>query len=373
MTAPRTDIIVIGRFPPPPDGQSMATLRLADQLGSTFAVHTVNTMIPAQTAVMAKIGHYRKAGDELAAMLARYPDATIVWTSISPEPAGHWRDVLTLFPHLRGRKVVAVAHWGTFARVFTHLLTRWTARRLIPGLHRTVFTAPVLADACAPWIPKGRRAVIPNTLDTAVIPDRDAVVDRIERGVRSTPRILFLSNMFVEKGWPDILEAAALMHDEGFRAEWLFAGAWPSESIHEDFLSQVDRLELGESVIHLGPVEARDQVAQQHLEADLFVLPSWLGEAQPLTIIEAMAAGTPCVVAGEGGMPDLIGWDAGPDDAAGEVIPPRRPASLAAAVMRVTEPVRWERAARLARHRFETLFAPDAVSGKWLDLLEDLT
>ncbi|MDE2995286.1 MAG: glycosyltransferase family 4 protein, partial [Bacteroidota bacterium] len=332
----------------------------------------INTMIHAGESRQDKWRHYAKAGVTLGQTLEQYPNATIVWTSISPEAAGHFRDVKTIFPRLKGKRVVAAAHWGKFAQVFSHPLTRWSARRLLPGLDRIVFTAPVLSEACATWLPEGRRAVIPNTLDPEVIPDATTVSNRIDEGVRSRPRVLFLSNMFVEKGWPDVLEAAALMHAEGFEAEWFFAGAWPSDDVQRQFLDQVTRLELTESVVHLGAMETRAQVAEQYLAADIFVLPSWLREAQPLTIMEAMAAGTPCVVADDGGMPDLIGWNEDRDKAAGEVVPARDPSALAAALMRVTEPNRWERAAREARNRFDRLYAPAAVEQKWVDLLDSL-
>lgn len=358
-------IIVIGRFPPPTDGQAQATRRLADDLATKWQVHAVDTMIPADAPALEKIRHYRRIGRAFRAQLDAHPKAPVVWTSISPEPAGHWRDLLTIFPRIWGRTVVAVVHWGKFAEVFTHPGTRWSARRRIPALFRTVFTTQVLSDACAPWMPERRRAVIPNTLDAALIPDADAVRQRRAGGVPARPRILFVANMLPQKGWPDVLQAAARLQADGLQADWIFAGAWPDEETRAAFHAQVDELGLSDQVTHLGAVVDRHALAAEYLAADLFVLPSWLREAQPLTIMEAMAAGVPCVVADDGGMPDLIGTDAG------KVIPARDPAKLAMAIRELLEPDEWTAASLAARNRFEERFAPQSVARQWSRLLDE--
>lgn len=363
-------IILLGRFPPPPDGQSVATLRLAEQLQDEWTIHRINTMIPAEASFAAKFRHYRSAAQELETVMADHPDALIIWSSISPEAAGHWRDVLTLFPRLKGRRVIAVAHWGKFATVFDNAVTRWTARRLVPGLDRVVFTAPILSEACRAWLPEERRAVIPNTLDDALIPDADNVADRIERGPASPPRVLFLSNMIREKGWEDVLEAAAKLSDEGLEHEWVFAGGWPHRGEEQRFHARVRELGLEDEVRHIGLLQDRADIARAHLEADVFVLPSWLREAQPLSILEAMAAGTPCIVANDGGMPGMIGAES--TNPAGIVVPARKPDAIAAAVLKLSHADAWERYARAARGRFNASFTPKVVSGQWKALIDSI-
>lgn len=362
MSAPAGHIILIGRFPPPTDGQAQATLRLRAQLSTRWVVHDVNTMIPAEASAVAKMRHYHRIGREAQQVLDAYPSAPVIWSSISPEAAGHWRDRLAIFPRLEGRNVIAVVHWGKFAQVFTHPLTRRSARRRIPALTKTVFTADVLSDACAPWIPERRRAVIPNTLDTAMIPEQP----RPPRRAEERPRILFVANMLPQKGWPEVLEAAALLQTDGFEAEWVFAGAWPDEANRIEFERQVREASLSDFVTHQGSVTDRHVLAAEYLAADLFVLPSWLREAQPLTILEAMAAGVPCVVADDGGMPDLVGTDAG------RVIPARNAAMLAHAIRELLEPTKWAVASAAARKRFEERFAPESIAAQWDRLLEEV-
>ncbi len=370
-------IILIGRFPPPPDGQSMATQRLGDYLDERSTVHRINTMIPAGASAWSKMQHYRAAGRTLAGLLERYPMAPILWTSISPEPAGHFRDVLTIFPHLKDRRAIAVSHWGKFASVFEHSLTARSARKWLPRLDRIVFTAPSLSEACAAWLSPETRCVIPNTLDAALIPEAAHVTERIAAG-RGTPiKVLFLSNMIREKGWEDVLEAAARLKKDGMPLEWIFAGGWPKPSDRPLFDAAVARLGLTDSVRYEGLVQDRSQIAALHLEADLFVLPSWLREAQPLSIMEAMAAGTPCIVAQDGGMPAMIGGAADANDGtgapAGRTVPARDPGALADAVATLIEPAAWQQSAHSARRQFEERFSPAVVNTQWDNLIEEVT
>jgi glycosyltransferase involved in cell wall biosynthesis len=346
----------------------VATLRLAEQLQSTWKTHRINTMIPAEASFGAKLKHYRSAARELERVLDDHPDSLIIWSSISPETVGHWRDLLTLFPRLKGRRVIAVAHWGKFATIFDNAATRWSARRLLPGLNRIVFTAPVLSDACSAWLPEQRRAVIPNTLDAALIPDSEAIAARIKQGPSSPPRVLFLSSMIREKGWEDVLDAAAKLKSEGHQHDWTFAGGWPHSGEEQRFHDRVRELDLENDVRHVGLLKERADIARAHMEADIFVLPSWLREAQPLSILEAMAAGTPCIVANDGGMPGMIGADT--HNPAGILVPARAPEAIAAALLNLSQPDTWERYAHAAHARFSASFTPGVVSGLWQDLIE---
>jgi glycosyltransferase involved in cell wall biosynthesis len=100
----------------------------------------------------------------------------------------------------------------------------------------------------------------------------------------------------------------------------------------------------------------------------VFALPTaYPVEAQPLTVIEALAAGTPVVVTRQGGLPEMI-----TDGVEGQFVPPRAPEAVAEAVEALTAPGRWAPASTAARARFERAFSPEAVGARWQGALARL-
>ncbi len=88
-------------------------------------------------------------------------------------------------------------------------------------------------------------------------------------------------------------------------------------------------------------------------------------EAQPLTIIEALNAGTPVVATRHAGIPDMVRADK-----EALFVPLQAPEAIAEAVQRLAGEAAWQAASRHARARFQTRFSPDAVRRQWLALLE---
>ncbi|MBI5511327.1 MAG: glycosyltransferase [Deltaproteobacteria bacterium] len=85
------------------------------------------------------------------------------------------------------------------------------------------------------------------------------------------------------------------------------------------------RLEIRDRVTFYGALP-RPEVSNHLAEARLYVLPS-RAEAAPLSLLEAMAAGLPCIATAVGGVPEILthaenGW----------LVPPEDPEALAAAM-----------------------------------------
>jgi glycosyltransferase involved in cell wall biosynthesis len=88
---------------------------------------------------------------------------------------------------------------------------------------------------------------------------------------------------------------------------------------------------------------------------DVFVMPSF-SEGTPNSIVEAMACGKPIIASDVGGIPDMIGDDAGICVPAGDA------AALAAAMLRLARDNELrEQMGFAARQRYEKLFSPKVV------------
>ena len=366
-------LAVVGRFPPPLDGQAVATARLADLLSSTRAVTRVDVGAPEGDHVVApggaRIGralHAVRLRARVRQALAETPGAPVLWPSVSPSPLGHLRDQAWVAPAFGDRAVVGVVHRGDFGRLFTSLWTRRTALHLVRRLAALVFLTDGLAEACAPWVPAAKRVVIPNTIDEDVIPPPSAVRDKRGRRASRAPaaplRLLYLSAMIPSKGYESVLEATSVLRDRGVAVHTTFAGRWESEAAARHFGAEVERRRLGDSVVVKGGL-GRSGVAALHLASDVLVLPTtYPAEAQPLVVIEALAAGTPVLVSRHAGLPEMVS-----DGVEGFFVRPSAPEEIADGAVQIAE--RWAEHSEAARDRFHSVYSPDAVRGQWEALL----
>lgn len=369
-------LAVVGRFPPPLDGQAVATARLADLLDGARRVTRVDVGAPEGDHVVApgaaQIGRALYAvrlRGRVRNALADAPGAPVLWPSVSPSPLGHLRDRVGVAPAFRGRPVVGVVHRGDFERLFTSPLTRTSGARLVRRLAALVFLTERLAEACAEHVPASKRVVIPNTISDDAIPSAEAVCDkqarRAARAPRAPLRLLYLSAMIPSKGYGHVLDAAARLRDRGVEARTTFAGRWPSQTAERDFEARTDALGLRDLVDVRGGV-SRDAAAALHLEADLLVLPTtYPVEAQPLVVIEALAAGTPVVVSRHAGLPEMI-----TDGREGLFVDPADPDAIATAAVHARDA--WPALSAAARSRFEDAYSPETVREQWLQLLDRL-
>lgn len=149
-----------------------------------------------------------------------------------------------------------------------------------------------------------------------------------------------------QKNHPALLEAFAAGPGKNPHARLLLAGDGALRQKTEAIAAQ---LGITSRMRFLG---RREDVPQLLAASDVFVLAS-LWEGNPLSVMEAMAAGLPCVVTSVGGVPELV--ESGKH---GFVVPPADPASLAGAMMKLaSDPVARRRmgaaAAACAAERFD--------------------
>ncbi len=374
----RPPVFVVGRFPPPLDGQALATERLASLLADARRIVRVDVGAPegehvVTTAQAGRVGHFLRQRRALRAAIAAEPGAPVLWPSVSPSLLGHARDRLVVVPAFGPhRPVVGVVHRGDFARLFERAATRASGQRLVRRLAGVVFLTESLAAACARHVPDAKRLVIPNTIDAAAIPApaevAQAQAKRAARLAAARPevRLLYLSGLVPSKGYPDVLEALAVLRARGTDARATFAGRWASVDAEQAFRARVVALGLDAHVTLAGAV-GREAVRRLYLDHDVFALPTaYPFEAQPLTVIEALAAGTPVVVTRHAGLPEMV--------AAGreaEFVSAGAPAEIADAALALV--ARWPEASRQARARFEAAYAPAVVRAQWLVALAGLT
>ncbi|HLE56507.1 MAG TPA: glycosyltransferase, partial [Rhodothermia bacterium] len=183
---------------------------------------------------------------------------------------------------------------------------------------------------------------------------------------RSTFRLLYLGSMTPSKGWADAVLAAEILHKKGHSVQLDLVGRWETDADRAAFTDQVVRGGLNQIVHHHGAISDRSLLKEMYAASDAFVLPTYYPtEAQPLTIIEALNAGTPVISTHHAGIPEMM-----TDGQEGFLVAKKRPDEIAKAVERLLSYEAWRQRSVAARKRFETEFHPDRIAEKWLELVD---
>jgi len=191
--------------------------------------------------------------------------------------------------------------------------------------------------------------------DPAAVPAvRAALLDGHEG-----PLVVCVARLKPEKALDALVRAAAALRPRHPGLRVAIAGDGPEAS---GLRALRDELGAGGTVELLG---AREDVGAVLAAADAFCLPSRY-EGLPLSLLEAMQAGLPCVATTVGGIPDVV-----EDERDGLLVPPSDDAALIAALDRVLgDPALRARLGAAAAEHVERTCAPAAVAARYADLYE---
>jgi glycosyltransferase involved in cell wall biosynthesis len=147
-------------------------------------------------------------------------------------------------------------------------------------------------------LPAGRTGVVWMGVDTDSFRDEGGRADEPGR-----LHLVTVARLHAAKGHRHALAAVRAALDRGCEVRYTIAGEGPHRPEIE---AEVKRLNLADRVEMAGTVSEGDVRALLQ-RADAFVLPSvGLGEAAPVSVMEAMACGLPVVASIIGGTPDMI-------------------------------------------------------------------
>jgi len=221
-----------------------------------------------------------------------------------------------------------------------------------------VAVGSTVALAQARRFPRHHLLVVPNPAPPEVaVAAQDVARLRAELlGDQPGPLLVNVGRLSPQKGHSDLLQAFRTVRQVQPGAVLAIAGGGQLEGA---LAAETARLGLGEAVRLLGP---RADVGSILAAADLFVSASRF-EGLPLTLLEAMAAGTPAVATAVGDVPRVLG------DEVGVLVRPSDPAQLAVAIIDILEDsAALATMSERGRERARTTYG----ISRWLDTLADL-
>lgn len=226
-------------------------------------------------------------------------------------------------------------------RFYRPLLRRVLQRadRIIATSDRYVASSPYLQPLAHKCV------VVPLSVDPAPFLQAQPLLPEGER-----PSLLFVGRHRYYKGVDDLLRA--MPHVD---AQLIVGGDGP---LRETWQALAQQLGVAERVRFVGRVSDAE-LPRLYAGADVFVLPANArAEAFGKVLLEAMAAGLPCVTTDVGTGTSFVVQDG----VTGLVVPPRSPSQLAQAIGRLLADAAWRQALGAAgRARVLTEFTPQQM------------
>jgi glycosyltransferase involved in cell wall biosynthesis len=263
---------------------------------------------------------------------------SVVYIMVGTSRAGFLRDALMIWPAwLFGKRVVIHLRGGGYRDFYRQNppWMRFLIRHTFAKVDAIIVLGELLRDQFAFVPDHGEKVrVIPNSISNEF---RD-IQSQPKRLTPPEPvRILYLSNMIHAKGYLDLLEACHILHQErAIPVQGRFCGSFMETIVDRVegqtydqafFEAKIREYELQEAVQYLGRVTGAQKRAVLE-DAHVFVLPTaYPWEGQPLSIIEALAFGTPVIATRYRGIPEQV-----IPDYNGYLVAPHAPAEIADAV-----------------------------------------
>lgn len=342
-------ILLAGVVPPPVHGQSLATKALFDSDLPGMRKRIIEIRSSQNLTEVGKFSLTKALS--LFPLIwrtwkecLRYRPTTLYYTAGS----GAWIPFIRDFAFLGlcrpfFRRTVIHYHSGDLVEFLERSQLRNLAGQFIYG--RGAWTISLGQGCPAPNYPQNRIFEVPNGIA--------APSDLGEPMPQEPFRILFLGNLYEDKGIFDLLEACKILASQTSRPISVsLVGNYPDEETRTKVTETIKSLPSG---IHCEPPAPAfgDKKWKQLRSHDALVFPSYYRrENLPLVVIEAMAASLPVVSTRWRGIPSLI-----EDGQTGFLTPISDPTAIAGALLQLSNsPGLATQLGRNARRKYEASF-----------------
>lgn len=344
---PRISTLFIAPTPPPTTGQSLACEALhADLIARGHQVLLVNLSKKTFRQGITSLGRIFEILNGLLLVARLKSKATMVYMTPAESIAGNLKDLLIMVV-LGGqllRKTYLHMHGGAGMRTLLSDRHPWLCRLnawFLSQVAGVIVLGQRHVDIYSPFVSSDRIHVVKNFAPDDVFVDAAELIEKWAN--TDVLQVLFLSNLLPGKGYEELVEAIRkLSPDLAARYRFAFAGGFESDAAKQSFFAATKHLP---NVTYHGTVhgaEKRALLRQSHL----FCLPTYYPyEGQPISILEAYAAGCAVATTDHSGIFDVFG----PGKNGWEVAP-RSPASLVAMLETVAENVGDAAAIGAANH-----------------------
>jgi glycosyltransferase involved in cell wall biosynthesis len=313
-------VLIIGPFPPPIHGMSLANMNLYSELKKNHEVIILDTTTNRNFSDLSQQGNFK--GIKIFTSLKQVLSGTmrilfskrfdIIYITPAQSAVGYIKYVPFMWAaHVRRIPYLIHIHGGYFRTMYDQ--TDGWKKKIINRSLKNLSAAIVLGDSLKYMfeglIPDEKIFVCENGVEEEIFATKEEIEEKIKRFKKDdTLRVLYLSNLMRAKGILDLLEAIKIIKDNGKKVHLDVAGAI-EPSIKNEAESYFK--ELGDTVTYHGVVSGKKK-KDLLLGNYIFCLPTYYpNEGQPISILEAMANGCAIVTTDHGGIKDIVNKEYG--------------------------------------------------------------
>ncbi len=298
-------ILFIAPLPPPITGHSLASEVLLESIIEEHEVQIVNLSKDSFKSGIDSIERITEVFQILWSVFIKVWSSDRIYLTVSESLAGNFKDLLIyLICIFKLNKVYIHLHGGSMQKLLfdkykmIYLINRFFIRRL----KGVIVLGESHVSTFSRFINRDKIFIVPNFSQDYLFLSESGIIKK-HININNKIVILFLSNMQKEKGYDEIVDAFLLLDDEQKnKIEIHFAGRFDIENEKIQFQNKISGIQ---GVFYHGIVQGEYKKKLLNL-ANVFCLPTSFLEGQPVSILEAYAAGCFVLTTNNGGIIDIF-------------------------------------------------------------------
>ena len=298
------NILFIAPLPPPIHGQAYVSNVLLTDLKIENQVSIVNFTKKRNGGRFYFIARYFEVLEILYLICKNRKNKDAIYITISQSFLGNIKDLLTyacLYSNLH--RMTIHLHGGSIKRELwdKHYLLLKLNKFFISKMNAVIISGESHREVFSDMIEENKIHIVPNfTMKEMFIPLEK--VDEKFENIKPL-KVLYVSGMREKKGYLDLLNGYLKLPKASQRKiEIGFAGEFESSLEKENFENAINEYS---NIKYYGVINDQLKIKLFH-EAHIFCLPTKYLEGQPISIIEAYAAGCVVVTTNLGGIVDIF-------------------------------------------------------------------
>lgn len=302
-------ILFVMHMPPPVHGAAMVgkNIKESEQINSKFDCHYINLAIASSLEDIGKVGmkklyHFLLLLCTIIREVKRVKPDLVYITPNAKGGAFYKEWMIVMMLKMMGCRIVAHYHNKGVSSRQDKLLENWMYRRFFKNV-KVILLAEALYPDMQKYVRREDVYICPNGIPAERLQE-SRITGIKENG--NIPRLLFLSNLLVDKGVIVLLDALKILKDKGYSFICDFVGGETKDFDSERFAVEVGKRNITEMALYYGKKYGEEKNAFFN-SADIFVFPTYYhNECFPLVLLEAMQHGLPIVTTNEGGISEIV-------------------------------------------------------------------